>query len=370
MDKIVGELIGYGIILLPAVVLLCVGLARGWFSLKPALCHAPLWGHDGQAILGLLFVVIGGYLASAVAGAVYFQAGSSDKELTGTSLIAVNLTSQVGALIAELGFGLLILGRRLPLLLVGDGDARALQPLLAAPGLAAGVAFLPFPPPPSVPLPGIRPSWEVIEDVTALPLTSHPLPTSDASLPVVEDRFVPIATALPPSSLLSPRRWPWGVMLLTLPAAWSVNVLTQLALSLTGQETGQEHEMVKTLQEQPATLWLIALSATVLAPLTEEFLFRGLMQSFLRGWLGRWGAVALAATLFMLVHPMFSWPAIFTLGILLGIIYERSGTLMAPILVHVAFNGVTVLITAATTLAPTTHPTTTTALLHVWPLFH
>jgi membrane protease YdiL (CAAX protease family) len=85
-------------------------------------------------------------------------------------------------------------------------------------------------------------------------------------------------------------------------------------------------------------LWM---SAGVVAPVAEEVFFRGVLQSALAGALrNRWLAIVLAAAAFGAVHltqPQAVLPLI-AMGLVLGYLYERTGTLAAPIAVHVLFN--------------------------------
>ena len=55
----------------------------------------------------------------------------------------------------------------------------------------------------------------------------------------------------------------------------------------------------------------------------------------------RWLAILVTAAVFGLMHvgtPQFV-PALVALAIVLGFLYERSGSLLVPILVHMLFNG-------------------------------
>ena len=104
------------------------------------------------------------------------------------------------------------------------------------------------------------------------------------------------------------------------------------------------HATIKALHDpaQPAgvvaALWV---GAAVIAPLAEESFFRGLLQTFLVGVLrNRWLAIALASMAFGLVH--FPQPhavgALVVLGILIGYVYERTGSLALAVVIHAAFN--------------------------------
>jgi membrane protease YdiL (CAAX protease family) len=46
---------------------------------------------------------------------------------------------------------------------------------------------------------------------------------------------------------------------------------------------------------------------------------------------------------FSILHEPWSVPLIFVLSLMLGYLYERTGTLWAPIAVHFVFNAVNVL---------------------------
>ena len=90
-----------------------------------------------------------------------------------------------------------------------------------------------------------------------------------------------------------------------------------------------------------AGLTLMSTIATlVLAPLGEEIVYRGLTLGYL-GQTGMpfWAANILQAAAFGLVH--MNWVQggyAFLLGILLGYAYRKSGTLAAPIILHMLFN--------------------------------
>lgn len=90
-----------------------------------------------------------------------------------------------------------------------------------------------------------------------------------------------------------------------------------------------------------------ALLAAVIAPLTEEFVFRGMMLTGLRA---RWGGVAASATvtsLFVVSHvPQVLEPAIAgvitVLGTLLLVTRLRTGSLLPCVVLHAAYNSVLV----------------------------
>lgn len=150
-------------------------------------------------------------------------------------------------------------------------------------------------------------------------------------------------------------RWPWrdvrwgfyaGVIGLGL--AGSAALLVNFISTRLGHPVDPvAHEALQTLRDEFSTALLLNLiiSAVILAPLTEELLFRGVFQtSLLRLFRGaRWPALLIAAIVFSLLHwsVVTSWHALvplFVLGLVWGVLYERTGSLLAPILAHAIFN--------------------------------
>jgi membrane protease YdiL (CAAX protease family) len=149
---------------------------------------------------------------------------------------------------------------------------------------------------------------------------------------------------------LSARHWIYD-SLRAVVAVLAVLPMTSLALVVSQWLMGQQkHEMLQILERLPqlGLQWklLLAFSAIVLAPVTEEIFFRGLCQSVLRKYLKRpWAAVLITAALFAAMHAtseLPALPALMILGIVLGYNYERTGRLWAPILIHSMFNALSI----------------------------
>jgi membrane protease YdiL (CAAX protease family) len=114
----------------------------------------------------------------------------------------------------------------------------------------------------------------------------------------------------------------------------------------------KEHGVFQALGDPNIRWWMQALAlggAFLLAPIGEELLFRGIIQTSIQklipprygSLLHRWAAIVVTGTLFGFVHmttPQYV-PALILLGILLGFLYERTGSLAVPVLVHMLFNG-------------------------------
>jgi membrane protease YdiL (CAAX protease family) len=110
----------------------------------------------------------------------------------------------------------------------------------------------------------------------------------------------------------------------------------------------------------------VVITTVIVAPIFEEMLFRGLFQSLIGSMLHglnlrigpvrvrqtAWVAILLSSAFFAFPHMKSHWPTIFVLGLCLGYAYEKSGSLLRPIFIHMIFNAVnitTALLKAANT---------------------
>ncbi|MFO7557689.1 MAG: type II CAAX endopeptidase family protein [Desulfobacterales bacterium] len=90
------------------------------------------------------------------------------------------------------------------------------------------------------------------------------------------------------------------------------------------------------LPERPSDIILFFLVGGLIAPVAEEFFFRGLLYGFLR----RWGvvfAIMVSTLLFAVAHPKVSIIPI-TGGILFAVSYEKEKNLLVPIIIHTLGN--------------------------------
>jgi membrane protease YdiL (CAAX protease family) len=110
---------------------------------------------------------------------------------------------------------------------------------------------------------------------------------------------------------------------------------------------------------------LIVVVAVAAAPVVEELVFRGMLQTMIRSYLaarrsplaaqgtgyeegaaersGAWPAIIISSALFASIHAIPAhWPALFVLGVCLGYSYEKSGSLLRPFFIHSFFNAITV----------------------------
>ncbi len=110
---------------------------------------------------------------------------------------------------------------------------------------------------------------------------------------------------------------------------------------------GIVEKVMAELASQPKLFIFVALSAVIGAPVVEEILFRGAFFAALaHSRVGKWGAVLITASLFALLHATSDqWPIVgvlFFMGILLGVLMLRFGSLWVTIACHALWNGIQV----------------------------
>ncbi|MGM0658656.1 MAG: CPBP family intramembrane glutamic endopeptidase [Pseudomonadota bacterium] len=84
------------------------------------------------------------------------------------------------------------------------------------------------------------------------------------------------------------------------------------------------------------------LGVALMAGIGEELLFRGVIQAGLEGLIGPVAALAIASLLFGLAHaltPAYFWLT-FLMGLYLGGLYQATGNLLLPIMVHFLYDWV------------------------------
>ena len=155
-------------------------------------------------------------------------------------------------------------------------------------------------------------------------------------------------------------RWPgrdtcWGLIggVIALGLAGAIGLIVNFISTKLGQPVDPvAHEALKTLREEFSVELLVALiiSAVILAPLVEELAFRGVFQTSLLRLFGerRWPALLIASAVFSIIHyAVVPWQALFplfVLGLVFGYLYERTGSLLTPILAHAVYNAANITI--------------------------
>lgn len=123
-----------------------------------------------------------------------------------------------------------------------------------------------------------------------------------------------------------------------------LEVTVRLIQFLAPQYVFEPHSTIRALRDETRSPLMVAglwFSAAVAAPVAEEIFFRGLIQTVAFNLTARRRlAVIFASLAFGAVHfpNPETVPALVAFGLVLGWLYERTGSLAAPILVHAIFN--------------------------------
>jgi len=120
-------------------------------------------------------------------------------------------------------------------------------------------------------------------------------------------------------------------------------------VALSGSEATPDQVLTGGIADTPLQVVLAVAAAVVMAPLAEELLFRGLLHRGLRRRLPVVPATVISSVLFAVVHldVALSQPlalvGLTLVGAVMAIAYERTGSLLVPVLIHAVHNGVTIL---------------------------
>jgi membrane protease YdiL (CAAX protease family) len=147
---------------------------------------------------------------------------------------------------------------------------------------------------------------------------------------------------LAPRDWLRVLGWSVGCFVLTLPLVFICERLPELF----GRSASESDEHIQyLLGSLPAgDKAMMIVLAVLVAPLFEEFVFRGVLYGVMRKGFGQIAAMASSALLFAGVHNNIpAIPAYFVLSIGFTLAYERTGSLWAPIVMHMLFNSVSVI---------------------------
>lgn len=140
-----------------------------------------------------------------------------------------------------------------------------------------------------------------------------------------------------------------GLALAAFAATYPAVLVSQQLVEVFGVSVSDGDEVVQFLRGRlSASDWAtVALLALVVAPVTEEVIFRGFLYGVLRRPFGAMAAMGATALLFAAVHGNLpAVPAYFLLAVGLTLAYERTGSLWTPILMHVIFNGISLAVIA------------------------
>ncbi|TWT01436.1 CPBP family intramembrane glutamic endopeptidase [Planomicrobium sp. CPCC 101079] len=108
---------------------------------------------------------------------------------------------------------------------------------------------------------------------------------------------------------------------------------------------------VPPIPDTPLYLGFMVFTIAILAPIAEEFMFRGLLLKRLAKKTSIWGGIIISSFLFGILHADIIGAFLF--GVLASLLYLQTGNLLVPILMHMLNNSLAV---ALMFLAPATWP--------------
>ncbi len=138
------------------------------------------------------------------------------------------------------------------------------------------------------------------------------------------------------------------VLLLTIVASLAIVPVSMAIEAGVVRKFGIPEEMLRTLLEllradnlvQLFYVWLIAALG---AALSEEVVFRGILQRSLAFRLNNWQALLITSVVFSVLHTIWRMAPIFVVSLYLGLIYIWTDSLVAPMVGHLTINTFTVL---------------------------
>ncbi len=135
-------------------------------------------------------------------------------------------------------------------------------------------------------------------------------------------------------------------------AAYGIFIAFAVVYSLVVQIDSQQ-QVLQDIGSEQETAILVAQGVLViaLAPISEELFFRGFLFGGLRGRMTFWPAALVSGVFFGLIHLLGgSWeviPPLTAFGVLLAWLYERTGSLGPPMLMHALQNALAFTIVVA-----------------------
>ena len=136
------------------------------------------------------------------------------------------------------------------------------------------------------------------------------------------------------------------IMIVFLGAAGSIAATCLMAMAQLAFYDSGYWQTAGVLYEAGFPVQIAALG--ILVPVSEELMFRGLLFKRFRERQGFWYSAICSAVFFMFLHTSFTQMVYaFLLGLMLAYLYEKTGSLKAPVLLHMLMNSGSVVYTEA-----------------------
>ncbi len=124
--------------------------------------------------------------------------------------------------------------------------------------------------------------------------------------------------------------------------AFGLHFISQTMLTQFGHEpVVQEAVQMVMATEHPVEVGLQVISVVIMAPIAEELLFRGILYNTIKHAGYPLAGMFASAALFALVHGSLTLILpLFVMGFALAWVYEKSGSIIAPMVMHATFNAI------------------------------
>lgn len=140
----------------------------------------------------------------------------------------------------------------------------------------------------------------------------------------------------------------YGVMgyIAIVPVLIAILAVTAIIINVT-KYVPERQPVVEMFLKEKGTAFLTysSIFAAIVGPVIEELFFRGFMYGALKKYVGIFWSMAITAAIFAALHThIVGFFPIMVLGMLLAYLYEKTGTLVSSITVHIMHNLSTVIL--------------------------
>ncbi len=136
--------------------------------------------------------------------------------------------------------------------------------------------------------------------------------------------------------------WGAGLLIVALPLIFASSAVVSSLLHLNSESDSQPIVQLFEGISDPTKKIPIIVLAVVIAPLAEEFVFRGFLYGVTKRFAGSLPALVFTGAAFAVVHlHLPSLLPLFLLACVLTFAYELTGSLLVPMAMHSLFNAIT-----------------------------
>lgn len=104
-------------------------------------------------------------------------------------------------------------------------------------------------------------------------------------------------------------------------------------------------DLIMTAEPMSSNIWILTfeiLTITIVGPIVEEFIFRGVILHRLIRKTSMWGSILISSILFGFLHADIIGAFLF--GVIASLLFLKTGNLLIPILMHIINNTIAVLL--------------------------